>query len=467
MLRLLVWSFTARPLSLSLGCSRAFGSGRVLGEVYLLERHVSTIALCRLLPRVVPRLVKVASKTSVENIRECKEFTFPSIFNMSDLSDSENEALSRSIDITGSSSLVSSTSSSSTRATAPRDRTPDHLSGLSDVPSQSDPVMPISRGQEGAARLEEILQVGSGTRLDRWFIEDLHWVAKEQPAPVVDLTADAGEVPERAASQTSTSGREDSQGSESSAPSGEPIQARQRPTGRAMRINDQRVYRRADQEMVGLAGDRPVYSVDNFTSAVTLRYLAALREKFLIPNDVDLVVPGRNDLPSRLPPGHITLSAKYFRAGLRLPFHPYLSPLVLGVILLPRLQGNVHYWVPGLRQAVQAPVVLYEWLMAARAPHIREHSAPGAVRSRAEPTGTAVPIKLSRTQLVRLFFDIWPDRRPTEDFPTRGGHHPVPGGLGSADRGRGCGSGDPGTLSRSESPDRRSFHFLLVFFRSA
>ncbi|GMN31615.1 hypothetical protein TIFTF001_049704 [Ficus carica] len=145
-----------------------------------------------------------------------------------------------------------------------------------------------------------------------------------QPAPVVDLTADVGDVPERAASQASTFGREGSQGSESSAPTGEPIQARQRPPSRVMRINDQRVYRRADTEMVDLAGDSPVCSVDYFTTAVTPRYLPALREEFRILDDVDLMVPGESDLPSRLPLGYITLSVEYFRARLRLPFHPYL-----------------------------------------------------------------------------------------------------------------------------------------------
>lgn len=43
--------------------------------------------------------------------------------------------------------------------------------------------------------------------------------------------------------------------------------------------------------MVGLAGNRPVYTADYCTSAVTSRYLAALREEFHIPADVDLVVP--------------------------------------------------------------------------------------------------------------------------------------------------------------------------------
>ncbi|GMN72669.1 hypothetical protein TIFTF001_053592, partial [Ficus carica] len=97
-----------------------------------------------------------------------------------------------------------------------------------------------------------------------------------------------------------------------------------------------RVYRRADAEMVGLAGDRPVYTADYYTSAVTPRYLAALRREFSIPDDVDLVVPGPNDLPSRPPSGHIALSAEYVRAGLRLPFHPFLRRALTSFNVSPR-----------------------------------------------------------------------------------------------------------------------------------
>ena len=68
----------------------------------------------------------------------------------------------------------------------------------------------------------------------------------------------------------------------------------------------------ADWEMVDRAGDRPMYSVDYFTSAVTPLYLVAHMEEFEIPNNVELIVPGPNDLPSRPPPGHITLSAEFF-----------------------------------------------------------------------------------------------------------------------------------------------------------
>lgn len=91
-----------------------------------------------------------------------------------------------------------------------------------------------------------------------------------------------------------------------------------------MRVNDHRVYCRSDQEMVDLAGGLPVYSADFYTYAVTSRYLATLRQDYQIPHDVDLRVPGENDLPSRPPPGYITLVAEYFRVRLRLPFHRFI-----------------------------------------------------------------------------------------------------------------------------------------------
>ena len=212
---------------------------------------------------------------------------------------------------------------------------------MSDIPSPTDPVTPTSRGKDGAARLEEILQVGPGTRLDRRFIEEL---AAIEPASVVDLT-DGRDASERTASQASTSSRKDFGDANSPPPSGEPIQSRQRPRSRPMRINDQRVVRRADMEMVDLASDRPVYSVDYFTSAVTLRYLATLREEFQILGEVDLVVPSENDIPSRPPPGHITLSADYFRAGLRLPFHPFLRRALTKLNVAPTQLNTKAYWV--------------------------------------------------------------------------------------------------------------------------
>ncbi|GMN40537.1 hypothetical protein TIFTF001_009759 [Ficus carica] len=95
--------------------------------------------------------------------------------------------------------------------------------------------------------------------------------------------------------------------------------------------------------MVELAGDRPVYTAYYYTSAVTPRYLAALRREFSIPDDVDLVVPGPNDLPSRPPSGHIALSVEYFRAGLRFPFHPFLRRALTSFNVSPaQLNANAY-----------------------------------------------------------------------------------------------------------------------------
>ncbi|GMN47478.1 hypothetical protein TIFTF001_016646 [Ficus carica] len=167
--------------------------------------------------------------------------------------------------------------------------------------------------------------------------------ATSQARPTAEVVATGGEAVERTASQASTSGREGSESSGSSAPKGEPIEARQRPTGRPMRINDKRVYRRGDWEMMELADGRRVYSVDYFTSAVTPRYLAALREEFGIPLSVELLALGANDLPSRPPPGYITLSAEYFRAGLHLPFHPILRRALTRLNVAPaQLNANAY-----------------------------------------------------------------------------------------------------------------------------
>ncbi|GMN48311.1 hypothetical protein TIFTF001_017477 [Ficus carica] len=83
--------------------------------------------------------------------------------------------------------------------------------------------------------------------------------------------------------------------------------------------------------------------VDYFTSAVTSKYLVALREEFEIPNDVELMVPGPNDIPSRLPPDYITLYAEFFRARLRLLFHPYLRQALHRLNVAPmQLNANIY-----------------------------------------------------------------------------------------------------------------------------
>ncbi|GMN20210.1 hypothetical protein TIFTF001_043032 [Ficus carica] len=240
---------------------------------------------------------------------------------MSDVTDSENESLSGSVDVTGDSDTGASSSTSSSSL------------------SSSTLVTPTSRRSEGAARLVEILQVGPGTRPDSRFIRELGGAAPEPPVQANST----GVASERSAGQASTSGREGTESSDSPDPAGEPLGDRDRPEGRAMRINNQRVYRRSDQEMVELAGGFPVYSVDFYTSTVTPGYLAALRRDFQIPAEVDLRVPGENNLPSRPPPGYIALSAEYFRAGLRLPLHPFLRRALTRLNVAPaQLNANAY-----------------------------------------------------------------------------------------------------------------------------
>ncbi|GMN40086.1 hypothetical protein TIFTF001_009310 [Ficus carica] len=93
-----------------------------------------------------------------------------------------------------------------------------------------------------------------------------------QTTQVMDLTEEEDAAAARTAKQLSTSGRGETsdEGSESS--------------GSATPLDR--------------AGGRPVYTMDYFTSAVTPEYLESLWEEFEIPSDVELVVPGPNDLAS-------------------------------------------------------------------------------------------------------------------------------------------------------------------------
>ena len=92
---------------------------------------------------------------------------------------------------------------------------------------------------------------------------------------MVDQTAGESAAA-RTASQASTSGRAGSVQSKSTDPAGEPVQSRNRTRGQTLRVNGQIIYRMADWEMLGRAGDLPVYTVDFFFPAVTHSYLAAL-----------------------------------------------------------------------------------------------------------------------------------------------------------------------------------------------
>ncbi|GMN52477.1 hypothetical protein TIFTF001_021615 [Ficus carica] len=205
---------------------------------------------------------------------------------MSDLSDSENDQMSRDADVTGSSS---SSLDATGGTTAPAARTPNHLSGIFDIPSLGRPATPTNRAREGAARLDEILQVGPTTLPYRRFIAELNGAGQAQLAPVVDPPDGGDEASERTASPASVSGRDGSESSGSTPPAGEPVQARHRASSRPLHVNGILVFWMADRDIIDRVGDRPVYSVDYFTSAMTMSYLVSLREEFVIPNSVDLV----------------------------------------------------------------------------------------------------------------------------------------------------------------------------------
>ncbi|GMN21565.1 hypothetical protein TIFTF001_043343 [Ficus carica] len=233
------------------------------------------------------------SNAAHKNSRLCRELPKTAEDYPAKNPEDQHRQLPRSVDAVSTSSV---SSSSSGEATGPGERTPDHLSGLSDVPSGSEHATATSRGQEGAARLAEILQVGPSTAPDRRFVEDLGRAAQTRPASVPGPAAEGGGAPRRGLPA-------------------KPVHlvgaTRWRPTAPT---RPGRISTPANGLVTG----------DYYTSAVTPRYLAALRREFGIPDDVELVVPGPNDLPSRPPSGHIALSAEYFRAGLRLPFHPFL-----------------------------------------------------------------------------------------------------------------------------------------------
>ncbi|GMN66701.1 hypothetical protein TIFTF001_035763 [Ficus carica] len=299
-------------LRLIVGCCRQVGNFRRLGkqprvggkegnQIVAWESVPSLNAR----PSPINRAGRISFRTSrqkksipAESCRRPPRTSRP-LFQRYQPTTSKKNGLSGSANAVGMS--WSSSSFSSSEATSSVGRTPDQLSGFSEGSSVEIIETSTSRGREVSAQ---------------------HAVSQARVA--TEEVATGGEAVERTASQASTSDREGSESSGSSAPRGEPIEARQRPSGRPIRINDQRVYCRGDWEIVELADGRPVYSVDYFTSAITPRYLAALREEFDIPPSVELLAPGANDLPSRPPPGYITLSAEYFRARLRLPFQPLL-----------------------------------------------------------------------------------------------------------------------------------------------
>lgn len=85
-----------------------------------------------------------------------------------------------------------------------------------------------------------------------------------------------------------------------------------------------------------VAGNNPYFTADYFTTVTTAEYLESLPREFEIPADIFLVILGSDDMPSRPPENHVTLSADFFQAGLRLLFHPFFhrTPVNLHMALI-------------------------------------------------------------------------------------------------------------------------------------
>ncbi|GMN60124.1 hypothetical protein TIFTF001_029208 [Ficus carica] len=211
---------------------------------------------------------------------------------MSDLfSDSENDNLFVEVDIIGSSKSTGSYESTTTL---------DNLSRISDIPTPRGGSASSGYSREGIQWLRQILELGLTTFPDHSFMNELSNVrVPEQPRTrtgfqVVNLIGEEDAAVMRIARQPSTFGRGEDSDKES--------------------------------ESSGSATPQAILCTRWTTS---LRrsppdHLESLKEEFQIPGDIELVVPGPNDLLSRLPPDQVTLSTEFFQAGLRLPFHPFL-----------------------------------------------------------------------------------------------------------------------------------------------
>ncbi|GMN47573.1 hypothetical protein TIFTF001_016751 [Ficus carica] len=172
----------------NLGVRTLFGPDRMLSRtVRLVHADEDLLRVTEIYQELSRTADQVCLAAETEKVN-----TLPSSITMSDhLSDSENDNLSGDADITGSSSSIVSSSSDTTGEMAKRGaRTPDHLSGILDIPSSDKPATPSNQAQKGAARLEQILQMSKATRPDQEFIEELNGATQVQPAPLVNLTAD-------------------------------------------------------------------------------------------------------------------------------------------------------------------------------------------------------------------------------------------------------------------------------------
>ena len=81
------------------------------------------------------------------------------------------------------------------------------------------------------------------------------------------------------------------------------------------------------------------YPIDFLKCITTPTNLFKLRNLYHIPNDVELVIPGKGDVPSRPPSGYVTLHLECFKLGVRLPLQSYFAKVLSGLHLAP---GQLH-----------------------------------------------------------------------------------------------------------------------------
>ncbi|KAK0590400.1 hypothetical protein LWI29_026576 [Acer saccharum] len=77
------------------------------------------------------------------------------------------------------------------------------------------------------------------------------------------------------------------------------------------------------------------YEIDNVQSTVSANMLKILKKTFSIPNTVFLHLPQDNDLPSFPPKDKVTFCSDFFRFGVRLPLHPFISRVLCHYKLAP------------------------------------------------------------------------------------------------------------------------------------
>ncbi|KAH9726293.1 hypothetical protein KPL70_008213 [Citrus sinensis] len=96
------------------------------------------------------------------------------------------------------------------------------------------------------------------------------------------------------------------------------------------------------------------YPIDYIACATTPTDLLKLRTLYNIPEEILLVIPGKDDVPSRPPRGYVMMHLESFKLGARLPLQRYFVEILGGMHLAP---GQLH---PNGWRVLSAMYVLWE-----------------------------------------------------------------------------------------------------------